>query len=146
MDFPAIRIKNVVADSASQVNPAKQSVQSLVGDFFAARTALHKFHLKVTGIGSFAAHKTLGHAYEAMEEAADVLAEQWQGSNKELLEIPDSPIRQINSVEEAVDFLQEVKAKITMTQTVISESEIVNLLDEYKSKLNEFVYKLNFLK
>lgn len=135
-----IKFKNT-----SKVKDSTQAVESLVGEFFSARTAFHKLHLKVTGQGSYSAHKALNEVYEAMEDSVDSLAEQYQGATEQILNIPDKEVRNLNTVKEGIQYLKELKDQITSVQEVITQSEIINLLDEGKANINKFIYFLKFL-
>lgn len=117
---------------------------ALAQDMLNAVTSLHRLHLKVTGLGSFAAHKGLD--YEAFGEHADNLVEEYQGAEEKLLDLPNTAPSELNSVEEGIEFLRKMKEKITSLQNVMPHSEIVNLLDETKSTINGIKYKLIFLK
>jgi DNA-binding ferritin-like protein len=117
---------------------------ALVQDMMNAVTSLHRLHLKVTGIGSFAAHKGLD--YDAFGEHADNLAEEFQGAEETLLEYPNTAPSELNTVDEGLDFLRKMKDKVSSLQSSMPHSEIVNLLDNIKSTINEIKYKLIFLK
>jgi DNA-binding ferritin-like protein len=111
-----------------------------------AAVSMHKLHLKVTGIGSYAGHKALNELYDELPEHADDLAEEFQGAAEKLLDYPDVAPRSINTIPEALTYLREIKDMITNLQSVMPYSEIVNILDEAKSTINSIKYKLLFLK
>lgn len=117
---------------------------ALAQDMLNAVTSLHRLHLKVTGIGSFAAHKGLD--YDAFGDHADDLVEEYQGAEEKLLDLPNTAPSELNSVEEGLEFLRKMKDKITALQSVMPHSEIVNGLDNAKSTINGIKYKLLFLK
>ena len=119
---------------------------ALAQDMLNAVTSLHRIHLKVTGLGSYAAHKALNDGYDAFGDHADDLVEEYQGAEEVLLEYPNTAPTELNSVEEALDFLRKMKDKITTLQNNMPHSEIVNLLDNAKSTINSVKYKLLFLK
>ena len=119
---------------------------ALAQDMLNAVTSLHRLHLKVTGLGSYAAHKALNQGYDAFGDHADNLVEEYQGAEEKLLELPNTAPSELNSVEDALDFLCKMKDKITALQSIIPHSEIVNLLDNAKSTINGVKYKLLFLK
>ena len=119
---------------------------ALAQDMLNAVTSLHRIHLKVTGLGSYAAHKALNTGYDAFGDHADDLVEEYQGAEEKLLDLPNTAPAELNSVEEALDFLRKMKDKITALQSVMPHSEIVNLLDNAKSTINGVKYKLLFLK
>lgn len=119
---------------------------ALAQDMLNAVTSLHRIHLKVTGLGSYAAHKALNTGYDAFGEHADDLVEEYQGAEEKLLDLPNTAPTELNSVEDALDYLRKMKDKITSLQSVMPHSEIVNLLDNAKSTINSVKYKLLFLK
>lgn len=119
---------------------------ALAQDMLNAVTSLHRIHLKVTGLGSYAAHKALNQGYDAFGDHADDLVEQYQGAEEKLLELPNTAPAELNSVEEAIDYLRKMKDKIQSLQSIMPHSEINNLLDEAKSSINSVKYKLLFLK
>ena len=118
----------------------------LVQDMMNAVTSLHRLHLKVTGLGSYAAHKALNEGYDAFGDHADDLAEEFQGAEETLLEYPNTAPTELNSVEEGLDYLRKMKSKVSDLQASMPHSEIVNLLDNVKSTINSVKYKLIFLK
>lgn len=120
-------------------------VAELANELMNARTSFHKLHLKVTGVGSFASHLALNELYDALPGCADTLVEQYQGATEMLLNMPDSTPRMLNSKEEAIQYIREIKDQVTMVQSKITFSEIVNDLDLVKSTLNSIKYKLLFL-
>lgn len=117
---------------------------ALVQDLLNAVTSLHRLHLKVTGLGSFAAHKGLD--YDAFSGHADDIAEQFQGAEETLLDYPNIAPAELNSVEEGLEHLRKLKDKVTSLQSSMPYSEIVNDLDNVKSTINSIKYKLIFLK
>lgn len=127
-------------------NSLESSVSVCVSELMNAATSFHKLHLKVTGEGSFAAHKALNEIYDALPGHADDLAEGFQGASESLLSYTDSAPRSLNSVEEAVAYLNDLCGMITDLQGVMPYSEIVNDLDTVKSSINSTKYKLLFLK
>ena len=120
-------------------------VAELVNELMSARTSLHKFHLKIKGMGSFAGHIALNEAYDALPGHADALAEQFQGASERLLNIPDHTPITVNSKEEALALVRDVKNCVDKCQATMPYSEIVNDMDMIKSTLNTLKYKLLFL-
>jgi len=117
-----------------------------VSEFMNAGTSLHKIHLKVTGMGSFAAHKALNEIYDAFPGHADDLAEGFQGAAEKLLEYQDVAPRVLNSVQDGLAYLRDLTQMVNGLQAVMPYSEIVNDLDNAKSSINSAKYKLLFLK
>jgi len=121
-------------------------VSSCVSELMNAATSMHKLHLKVTGIGSYAAHKALNKLYDALPDHADNLAEGFQGSAEKLLEYTDVAPRNLDSVNDALVYIREIVNMVSMLQSKLPYSELVNELDNVKSTLNSAKYKLLFLK
>lgn len=119
---------------------------ALAQDMLNAVTSLHRLHLKVTGISSYAAHKALNEGYDAFGDHADDLVEEYQGAEEKILDLPNTAPAELNTVEEGLDYLRKMKDKITALQSIMPHSEIVNLLDNSKSTINSIKYKLLFLK
>ena len=107
-------------------------------------TSIHQLHLKVSGPGSFAAHKALGEFYEGMPGLIDDVAEQYQGAREKLLEFPSVPPYKCGSVPEALAHMKELYNEITELQKIMPFSEVVNQLDEMKSLIASTKYKLMF--
>lgn len=135
---------SVSMDGGSESCALCMQTAALAQDMLNAVTSLHKLHLKVTGLGSFVAHKGLD--YDAFGDHADDLVEQYQGAEEKIIELPNTAPSELNSVEDGLDFLRKMKDKVTGLQNNMPHSEIVNLLDEIKSTINGIKYKLLFLK
>jgi len=137
--------------SAEYSAPAKdKSVDTMtsacVSELMNAATSFHKLHLKVTGTGSFAAHKALNELYDALPGHADDLAEGYQGASEKLLSYTEASPRMLDSVDDALSYLRDMTEMVTGLQAKMPYSEIVNDLDNIKSDLNSAKYKLKFLK
>ena len=117
-----------------------------VSELMNARTSVHKFHLKISGIGSYAGHKALNELYDALPDHADDLAENFQGAAEKLLSYEDKAPRCLDNVQEALAYLRELKEMVTSLQNDMPYSEIINDLDNVKSTINSIKYKLLFLK
>jgi hypothetical protein len=117
----------------------------LVADLMSAGTSMHRLHLKVTGPGSYAAHKAIGDFYEAIQGHADSIAEQYQGARESLLDVPPMYPVSLDSVDSAVQMLRDLTGKVDGLQKIMPFSEIVNQLDEVKSLIDSTKYKLLFL-
>jgi DNA-binding ferritin-like protein len=119
---------------------------ALAQDLLNSVTSIHKIHLKITGLGSFAAHKALNEFYDEIGDLADGVVEQFQGAEEKLLEMPNTAPTELNSVEETIEYLRNLKDKTAALQSIMPHSEIVNQLDEVKSLIDSTKYKLLFLK
>jgi hypothetical protein len=111
-----------------------------------ARNSFHKLHLKVTGEGSYAAHKALNDFYDALPDFVDTLMEGYQGVSEKILECKDVAHRTLDTVADGVAYLRDIYAMINKLQAMLPYSEIVNNLDLVKDSINSTKYKLLFLK
>jgi len=121
-----------------------KSVSTIVTELMNAATSFHKLHLKVTGPGSYAAHKAL-QDYEKFHDFADDIAEQYQGATLKLLSYQEPSSRILETVEDAIWYLKDLKDMIDKLQQSLPFSEIINELDTVKSHINSILYKLKFL-
>jgi len=110
-----------------------------------AASSFHKLHLKITGSGSYAAHKALNEIYDALPDHADSLIEGYQGASEKLLKYTESVPRTLDDISDAVNYLRDMYAMITKLQAKMPYSEIVNSLDTVKDSINSAKYKLLFL-
>jgi hypothetical protein len=111
-----------------------------------AATSFHRLHLKVTGEGSYSAHKALNNFYDGLHGHADTLIEGSQGVAEKLLTYTDMPIRTLDTVADGVAYLRDMYNSINKLQGMMPYSEIVNNLDLVKDSINSTKYKLLFLK
>jgi DNA-binding ferritin-like protein len=129
----------------AKTNSVDTMVANLVTELMNAATSFHKLHLKVTGVGSYAAHKALNELYDALPDHADDIAEGYQGAAEVLLKYQEPSSRILETVEDAIWYIKDLKEMVTKLQDVLPYSEIVNELDNVKSTLNGVKYKLKFL-
>jgi DNA-binding ferritin-like protein len=108
-------------------------------------TSIHQLHLKVTGPGSFAAHKALNEFYDGMPDLVDAVAEQYQGAREKLLDFPAVSPYKCGTVQEAISHMKELYTEVNELQKIMPFSEVVNQLDEVKSLIASTKYKLMFL-
>ena len=126
-------------------NP-KKNLDNLMSDLLESVTVLHKAHLKVTGEGSYAAHKAMGEFYEEIGDLADGLIEGYQGLTESLLDLGPGESPSFKTAKECVSYLNSIYKKVDAVQAVCTYSEINNDLDNVKSLINSTKYKLIFQK
>jgi DNA-binding ferritin-like protein len=152
MEKPRMLKRDVPSMSPGEYSakPAGGSLESMVSacvsELMNAATSMHKLHLKISGIGSYASHKALTKLYDALPGHADDLAEGFQGAAEKLLEYTDVAPRNLDSVTDALSYIREIINMVNMLQSQLPYSELVNDLDNVKSTLNSAKYKLVFLK
>jgi DNA-binding ferritin-like protein len=111
----------------------------------ALTTSMHQLHLKITGPGSYSAHKALNEFYDGMPDLIDAVAEQYQGAREKLLDLPAVPAYKCGSVQEAISHMKELYTEVVDLQKIMPFSEVTNQLDEVKSLISSTKYKLMFL-
>ena len=84
----------------------EQITAACVSELMNAATTFHKLHLKVTGTGSYAAHKALNDLYDALPGHADDLAEGFQGAAETLLKYNDDAPKTLNTVEDGLRYIR----------------------------------------
>lgn len=126
------------------MGPCMETAQ-LASNLLSLGTSMHKLHLKVTGVGSYAAHKAIGDFYEGIPGLVDDVVEQYQGAREKLLDFPPAKMYDCRTPMEAVSHLKEVYAEVTALQAMMPFSEVTNQLDEIKSLIASTKYKLLFL-
>jgi hypothetical protein len=134
-----------IADTGVGGSSLDTMTANLATEIMNAAISFHKLHLKVTGGGSFAAHKALGEFYEGLHGHADTLVEGYQGVAEKLLSYKDSPIRALDTVADGVAYLRDLYNTVNKLQGMMPYSEIVNNLDLVKDSINSTKYKLIFL-
>jgi DNA-binding ferritin-like protein len=121
-------------------------VSACASELMNARNTFHKLHLKVTGEGSYAAHKALNELYDALPDFVDSLMEGYQGAAEKILTCKDVAPRTVDNVSDGIAYLREIYGMINKLQGMLPYSEIVNNLDLVKDAINSTKYKLLFLK
>jgi hypothetical protein len=111
-----------------------------------ARNSFHILHLKVTGEGSYAAHKALNELYDQIPDFVDTLMEGYQGATEKILKCSYLAPRTLEDVSDGVNYLRDIYGMINKLQGKLPYSEIVNNLDLVKDAINSTKYKLLFLK
>ena len=143
-------LKRDVSSSASYSSAPASNCDSMtaacVSELMNAATSIHKLHLKITGLGSYAAHKALNELYDALPGHADDLAEGYQGASEKLLTYSEVAPRTLNTVEDALSYMREMIVMVSNLQAKMPYTELVNSLDTVKDTINSGKYKLKFLK
>ena len=128
----------------SPMGPCTETA-AMIAHSQALTTSVHQLHLKITGPGSFAAHKALNEFYDGMPGLVDAVAEQYQGAREKLLDFPAVSPYKCGSVQEAISHMKELYTEVVELQKLMPFSEVVNQLDEVKSLISATKYKLMFL-
>lgn len=139
------KIQRASAGRSSEMQKVDNMTSSLVQELMNAATSFHKLHLAVTGEGSFARHKALNEIYDVLPDLADSIAEGYQGACEVILSYQPEGPAVLNSVEEAIEYMRQMKMQVDELQAVMPHSEVVNNLDLVKDAINSAKYKLLFL-
>jgi DNA-binding ferritin-like protein len=150
MDKPRMLKRDATPSASYSSAPAGGNCDTMtaacVSELMNAGTSFHKLHLKITGMGSYAAHKALNELYDAMPGHADDLAEGYQGASEKLLTYSEVGARTLDTVEDALVYLRDLTNMVNALQAKMPYSELVNSLDTVKDTINSGKYKLKFLK
>jgi hypothetical protein len=115
-------------------------VAQLIVTLFHAGTAAHVLHLQTR---SYAAHKALDDFYHGIIDAADAIAEVWQGKYGIIDAYPDG---YTNPGSDPVAFLETLNAYVAEQRAAIAQdSEIQNLVDEAVALVDSTIYKVKYL-
>ena len=116
--------------------------EEFFGKLFQLRDQIHLTHLKVSGPGSYAAHKALNEFYDGLLDQIDTLVESYQGKYGIInLNIPAS-----STVEP--EMALEALAKLTddgNAYIMFKETWIQNQIDEISTLTYQTLYKLKNL-
>lgn len=147
---PEPKVEQVKPEPIASTGVDGSSLDTMVSacatELMNARTSIHKLHLKVTGDGSFAAHKALNELYDVLPDHADTLVEGYQGASEKIISYSEVTPRTLDTVADGVNYLRDIYAMINKLQGMLPYSEIVNNLDLVKDSINSTKYKLLFLK
>jgi DNA-binding ferritin-like protein len=150
MDKPRMLKRDTTPSASYSSAPAGGNCDTMtaacVSELMNAGTSFHKLHLKITGMGSYAAHKALNELYDAMPGHADDLAEGYQGASEKLLSYSEVGARTLDTIEDALVYLRDLTNMVNALQAKMPYSELVNSLDTVKDTINSGKYKLKFLK
>lgn len=112
---------------------------------FLARDLAHRFHLRVTGGGSYAKHKALEDFYDSLVDLADDLAEMIQGRSGIIKNIPllenEFSGDVVPSVEKQLKWIEANRYKAVAKD----DTAIQNKIDEIVGLYLSLIYKLKNL-
>ena len=101
-------------------------------------TNTHFFHWATK---SYAKHKTLGHFYESIIQAADELAECYFGIYGQITDFPAT----YHMPKEPLAYLQSLQAFVKDARADLpTDSEIVQLIDNIAQEIDTTIYLLKF--
>lgn len=122
------------------------TVGQFISCLLTSASIAHKMHLRVTGTGSYAAHKALNSLYDSLPEHADNLAEKYQGYTGNLIQdyvsMDETPYLKMKPIEFVAWLLEYVEKSRT---TFGDNSMMQNLVDELIADIASTHYKLKFL-
>lgn len=138
------------AEPTSDTGVGGSSLDTMVAacamELMNARNSFHILHLKVTGEGSYAAHKALNELYDQIPDFVDTLMEGYQGVTEKIIKCNYIAPRTLEDVADGINYLRDIYNMINKLQGKLPYSEIVNNLDLVKDAINSTKYKLLFLK
>ncbi len=147
---PAPKVESPMPQPTVDAGVGGSSLDTMVAacamELMNARNSFHILHLKVTGEGSYAAHKALNNLYDQIPDFVDTLMEGYQGATEKILKCNYVSPRTLETVSDAIAYLRDMYAMINKLQAKLPYTEIVNNLDLVKDAINSTKYKLLFLK
>ena len=119
----------------------------LIATLFLSREVAHREHLRVTGVGSYAAHKALNEFYDEIVDNADSIAEAYQGRHGIMEPIPYlNPGVMKGSAADILQSHLDAVEKMRYQAADKDETAIQNLIDEAVATYLSVLYKLRNLK
>jgi hypothetical protein len=120
----------------------KNIVGEFVGTLLHSGTIVHFMHLQTK---SYSVHKALQKYYESIVDAADTIAEAWQGCEGQIIDM--YPQMFGNPAAEPLDYLTTIRDYVIANRDAIStSSNIQNEIDAVMTLLDSTIYRLTFLK
>ena len=120
----------------------KNIVGEFVGTLLHSGTIVHFMHLQTK---SYSVHKALQKYYESIVDAADTIAEAWQGCEGQIIDM--YPQMFGNPAAEPLDYLTTIRDYVITNRDAIStSSNIQNEIDAVMTLLDSTIYRLTFLK
>lgn len=112
------------------------------GYLFSVRDQAHLAHLRVSGLGAYAAHIALGDFYDGILDKTDELIEVYQGMyGIQTLTIPASTfVDGLTLVKGCREYVEANRMKVCEC------SHIQNIIDEIVALIDRTIYKLENLK
>lgn len=120
-------------------------IGDLLAQLFLGRELAHRAHLRVKGPGSYAAHVALGDFYGAVGDAADKLAEAYQGRKGIIPKIPMLTADPLGDIEAALARQLKWIEAHRYDAVPLEDSPLQNLIDEVCAVYLSTLYKLRNL-
>jgi DNA-binding ferritin-like protein len=148
LETPPIALKAKTKPEIESTEPDTplQEVAEFIDCVLTAAIIVHKMHLRVTGPGSFAAHKALNELYDALPDHGDDIAEAYQGYRGVILpnvaEVDQMTYLSMGHLEYVEFLIKDIEEERSCFGNV---SPIQNKVDELLGTLYSARYKLKFL-
>ena len=117
-------------------------ISLLIGRLFNSRDVIHLQHLKVTGVGSYAAHKALNEYYDEIIGLADGIVESFQGRYGIITGYKGDG----NIIEDTTQMIKYFEALCMYVEknrvSLAQDSYIQNQIDEVVALIESTKYKL----
>lgn len=140
VEEPVVQQPEVAATTAQPVTaPTQLNGNEVVKMFFEFRDQIHYYHLQTE---SFAEHTALNNFYETILEIADQFLEAFQGVNGRAQGEVSITLKQYSQegvISDIKGFIEKVKG---LQQSVQTNTDLVNLLDELLNSANKTIYLL----
>ena len=121
-------------------------VNTFISQLFTAYVQTHTFHLQVKGKDSFAIHMALNELYEAIPGFIDEIVESYQGKYGIITDYKVNNISNFTDKLQIITYLKNLRLFIDNNrEKLFQDSDILSIIDEIKSTINQTLYKLENL-
>lgn len=120
-------------------------IGKFIGVLFLARELAHREHLRVRGVGSYAAHVALGEFYPSVGDLADKLAEAYQERSSKMIDVEFLTAQSsdiVKTLESQLSWLESNRDKAVGKD----DRPLQNIVDEICALYLSTLYKLKNLK
>ena len=132
-----------------EINPDNTEFKSkgltkLASYYFHSRTQTHVFHLRLKGVGAYAAHKALQVYYEEIVELIDGLIESYQGKYG-LIEFEDvTSIDNNASIDNIINYFEQLATELEKMRSdeYLQDTWVQNQIDNIAELIYSTKYKL----
>jgi Family of unknown function (DUF5856) len=125
---------------------SKPTVASFLGSILKSHVQAKVFHTQVKGADRFAIHLALDEFVDASLPIFDTLTESYQGSYEVVVNYPSISLVNYTSKEDTIAYFEKELSFIDANRlSLFNDSDIINVIDNYKTLLRQTLYKLKRL-
>jgi hypothetical protein len=136
-DFEPIRFEDKPQD-----NNNESALKDIVKAVMASKIQSKVFHWQVTGVGSYANHKTLDKYYDSVGEYLDSLVEAYLGGDVYLNNFGTIPLVDFKNDDHLSEYFGDLLSFICDKRNHIKEPYLQNIVDEICALISVTKYRL----